>query len=84
MPVNKKNYSTESGYFWYHFTPRKLPFLLALIDLVKFEPHRLSVCVCVGGGGGHPVLQYMDYENTETMAPVYMFHTCFSSLCSLH
>ena len=34
--LSRKNYSTESGFFWYHFTPRKLLYHMISVNLVKF------------------------------------------------
>ena len=45
----QSNHSTESRYFWYHFTPRKLLYLMVSVNFVKCGPHWLSVL-------GHPVL----------------------------
>ena len=40
-----KNYSTESGFFfWYQFTPRKLLYDMILVNLVKFGLLGLSGC----------------------------------------
>ena len=48
MPVNQKPVN-QIMIFWYHFTPRKLLYLMIAIHLVKFGPHLLVVL------GGHPV-----------------------------
>ena len=45
---NNQNFINEKplnriGIFWYHFTPRKLLYLMVSVNLVKFGPHGLSV-----------------------------------------
>ena len=42
MPINQKPLN-RIRIFWYHFTPRKLLYLMVSINLVKFGPHGLSV-----------------------------------------
>ena len=42
MPANKNNPLNRIGIFWYHFTPRKLPYLTVSVNFVKIGPHGLS------------------------------------------
>ena len=44
MPVNQKPLNWI-GIFWYQFTPRKLLYLLVSLNMVKFDPHWLSVFI---------------------------------------
>ena len=41
MAANQKPLN-QIGIFWYQFTPRKLLYLVILVNLVKFGPHWLS------------------------------------------
>ena len=48
MAANQKALN-QIGIFWYQFTPRKLLYLMILVNLVNFGPNWLSVFF------GHPV-----------------------------
>ena len=54
MPATQKPLN-RIGIFWYQFTPRKLPYHIISVNLVKFGAHGLSGFFLVfffGGGGG--------------------------------
>ena len=58
MPANQKPLN-RIGKFWYHFTPRKIPYLMVSVNLVTFGLHGLSVWVfslppCIGLEGKQP------------------------------
>ena len=44
MAANQKPLN-QIGIFWYQFTPRKLLYLMILVNFVKFGPHWLSVFI---------------------------------------